>query len=391
MASLRTGSTRRLLVLCLGMLALAAGLAVAATSALGGSGEAPQPKPLADALHDAATGPRFDGITARVTLTSHLFDGATTEASSALMKGGTGRLWAAKGRLRLELQADSGDVQVVADQGKGFIYDASSDVAYKFDMSHPAAATRETADRAPAVADIQKKIDDVAKHAVIDGPIPAVLGGKGAYTVKLAPRGSGGLLGAAAVAWDAARGVPLRLALYARGSTTPALQLEVNDIKYGAVDPATFHLTPPAGAKVNDITGSASHPDTAAGAAHEKKEPTLATLPFALNAPPTLAGHDRASQKPAGDGAVLVYGKGLGAVVVFERKAGAADTAAAAPEASGDHAAIELPTVDLGGGTKATMISTPLGGLVAFKRGGISYTVAGSQPAGVLEAAARGL
>ena len=46
---------------------------------------------------------KIEGVTAQVSFTSHLFDGMTTEMSSALLKGGTGRLWAAPGKFRLEL------------------------------------------------------------------------------------------------------------------------------------------------------------------------------------------------------------------------------------------------------------------------------------------------
>ena len=41
--------------------------------------------------------------------------------------------------------------------------------------------------------------------------------GQPAYTVRIAPKHDGGLLGAAELAWDAARGVPLRVAVYAAG------------------------------------------------------------------------------------------------------------------------------------------------------------------------------
>jgi hypothetical protein len=139
------------------------------------------------------------------------------------------------------------------------------------------------------------------------------------------------------------------------------------------------------------VTGA--KPAAADPAGTDKKEATnasLADLPFALNDPPAVAGRDRASAEPVGDGGALVtYGKGLDSVLVFERKAEAKDTSTA-PAAHGGQAPLELPTIKVNG-ADATLVSTPLGGILTFQRGGISYTIAGSQPAGVLEAAARDL
>ena len=49
------------------------------------------------------------------------------------------------------------------------------------------------------------------------------------------PKDDGGLLGAAELAWDAVRGVPLRAAIYAQGSQDPVLELEATDVSYGAI------------------------------------------------------------------------------------------------------------------------------------------------------------
>src|SRR5439155_1081522 len=48
-------------------------------------------------------------------------------------------------------------------------------------------------------------------------------------------------------------GVPLRAAVYAAGDASPVLELEATEISYGRVDPSTFAINPPAGAKVVDL------------------------------------------------------------------------------------------------------------------------------------------
>ena len=68
---------------------------------------------------------------------------------------------------------------------------------------------------------------------------------------ELAPRHIGGaatMLGSAELAWDAARGVPLKFAIFARGQSSPVIQLKVTDISYGKVPASDFNVTPPSGA-----------------------------------------------------------------------------------------------------------------------------------------------
>jgi outer membrane lipoprotein-sorting protein len=380
MAFLRLGSTRRVVGLLAGAAAVLVVLAVVAGSALGGGGEAPPARSLPDAIHAALSGPKIEGVTARVKFTNHLFDGATTETSGALLKGGSGRLWAEPGKLRVELQSDNGDAQIVFADGKGYVYDGPSDTAYTFAASADHGdAQKNDAGTVPTIAQIEQKIAKAEEHVSIDGPQPTVVAGQPAYNVRVTPLDRGGLLGAAELAFDAARGAPLKVALYARGATTPAAELAVTDISYGVSDASVFDVTPPAGAKVVDLGG---------GSGSSADQGTQKTPSFAAVDPSTLATRTRREVKQAGEGYAVLYGKGLDTIAVFEQQAKAGDKPAA-PKSS-DGQPMELPTTKING-ADATAFGTPLGGIVRFERDGISYTVAGSQPLDVLEAAARGL
>ena len=398
MSFIRRASGRSLLTFLGTVVAALVVIATAASFALGGGGSPPPAKPLANALHDAAAAPDVQGVSAHVDFTNHLFDSLTMpEGSQPLLKGGSGRLWATDGKLRVELQGDTGDVQIVIANGSGFVYDGGgSNTVYRFTL--PQQGDSRSGDRGspaghgvPAIAQIQKRIDKASKNATIDGPQPTTVANEPAYSVRITPKDSGGLIGAAELAWDAARGVPLRIAVYARGASTPALELQATDISFGPVPASTFDVQPPAGAQVVDLTGSqrAAQPDHGTGTrAHPEK------LPAWLNDPATLAGRARSDAKPTGPGgAVVVYGKGLDAIVVLEHRA---DNAKAAPKPaptdnSGDPGTqLTFPTVSIGG-ANGTQLSTPLGSVVNFERDGISYTVLGSQPASVIETAARGL
>jgi outer membrane lipoprotein-sorting protein len=383
-AFLRLGSTRRVVGLLLGVAALLVLVAVAAGAALGGGGQPPPAKPLSQAIHDALSGKQVDGVTAYVRFTSSLFNGMTTDQSSALLKGGSGRLWLAPDKLRLELQSDNGDAQIVVRDGKGFVYDGPSDTAYTFAVgSHKSDGSRDGGG-VPTIAQIEQHLTDAQKHVAIVGPDPKVVADQPAYELRVTPKDSGGLVGAARLAWDAANGVPLEVAVYPRGSATPALQLEVTDIAFGAVDPSVFDLSVPAGARTVDLGGGS-------GAGGQDSRPRSKPS-FKANAPAALASRARRQLKPAGDGYLALYGKGLDTISVAEHPVKAGDQTArpSQPQSQDGRGPIDVPSVKIGG-VKATAIGTSLGGVVSFKRDGISYNVAGSQPLSVLEGAAAGL
>src|SRR3954449_3903021 len=131
MRFLRTLSTRRLIALCLSAVAIAAG-GTAIAIAAGGSGQTPPAKPLARAVHDGLTAPQVQGITARVKFTNHLIDSSGIHGANPLLSGATGRLWHTTGHgLRLELQSENGDAQIVGNERGFFVYDGTSNTVYQ--------------------------------------------------------------------------------------------------------------------------------------------------------------------------------------------------------------------------------------------------------------------
>jgi outer membrane lipoprotein-sorting protein len=367
--------------LCVGSVLAVVALAVVAGVALGGGGSAPPKRPLAQAIRDAVTAPAVQGVSARVKFTSNLFGSATTDTSSALLTGGSGRLWASDGKLRLELQSDNGDAQVVVANGRGFVYDGPSDTAYTFalDTGSGPHKARAASHAAPTLSQIVSRVAEARGHASISQPAPGVIAGEPAYSVRVTPRARGGLLGAAEVAWDAAGGVPLRLAVYARGASKPALELVATDINFSPVDSSVFALRPPAGAKVVDLTGGGSSRGSDSRSS------------FVVNRPGALAGRARRAVKRLGDGgAIVLYGKGLDTIAVLEHAAKPGNSGQAPQRQGHDGQPLELPSVTING-ANATALGTALGGVIRFERGGVAYTVAGSQPLAVLETAARGL
>ena len=393
MKLLRTASTTRLIALFAVLAAVLVAAAVAVAGS-GGGGPVPDAKPLPQALHDALTAPAPTGVTARISFTNNLFpSGALTGTTgSALMTGAGGRLWLNQNGGRIELQSDAGDVQVVWNASKVTLYDASSNTAYVADLPKDAQTTTGT-HAAPSLDQISTFLTDLGKHWTVSGAIPTDVGGQAAYKVSVSPSHDGGLLGSAELAWDAIHGVPLRIAVYAQGSSAPALALQADQISFGPVSDSDIAVPVPAGAKVIDLSSATTGGSGTTGSAAPVTglAAVTAAAPFTVVAPDTLVGLPRQDIRLVGgtdaksQSVLVVYGQGLGAIVVVER---AKDTTAAA--GTGTSPLSALPSVSLDGVT-AHELSTELGSVLTWDNGGVSYILAGSVPTAAAEAAARAL
>jgi outer membrane lipoprotein-sorting protein len=373
----------RLLLVC-ALVAVLGGSLAAIALALG-SGPTPPPKPLAQAVHDALSAAPVEGVSANVTLTDHLLEGASLTSaagesggqlsSSPLLSGASGRLWVAKdGRVRLELQAEKGDTQVLYDGHTLTVYDASSNTLYRFTPPAGSAGECKTTgagagqgtsstltycpekskpDEVPSVAKIEEAIAKL-DHVNVSGATPTDVAGQPAYTARVSPKEGGSLLGGAEVSWDADNGLPLRAALYSSASSSPVIELAATDVSFGPVDSSVFEFTPPASAKVEEV----KLPSHEAG-----KQP----------------GGSGEGQKPN----VTTHGHGVSSVAVVESKLKPGEKPASLPEG--------LPKVKIDGTTTATELPTALGTLLSFERSGVRYVLAGAVTPADIEAVARGL
>ncbi len=373
---LRRLSLSRLLLLCAVVVAVV--IAATALALAVGAGPTPPPKPLGEAVHDAFAGPKPDGVSARITLTDHLLEGASLAtggggeasqlSSNPLISGASGRLWvAADGKARLELQSEKGDTQILWDGKTAAMYDAATNTLYRYTPKESgsaegpatsAGAGTDTTHKVPTAAEIEEKIADARKHADISGPAPADVAGQAAYTVRVSPRENGGLIAGAELSWDAVHGNPLRAAIYSTASSAPVIELAASEISYGQPEAAALEFTPPAGAKVENV----ELPEAGGG-----KAATAGT---------SGAGKDRPN--------VTVHGQGLGAIVLAESpvKSGSGESLPAQLGA--------LQKVDVNG-AKATELPTQLGTLLTFERAGVRYLMAGSVTPSAIEAFARSL
>jgi outer membrane lipoprotein-sorting protein len=384
-------------------IAIGAAVAVAATS----GGPVPKRQSLSGAIHQALKAPAVSGITARVSFTDNLIDGSQIQGSDPLLNGGSGRLWmSSSGReLRLEVQGQNGDAQVVVHGRSFWMYDPTSRTAYEGTLPAQSAASGthrgKSHEGIPSVAQIQASLNGIMRHTQVSRAIPGDIAGQPAYTVHISPKQSGGLLGGVELGWDAVRGVPLRLEVLARGDSTPVLELTATDISFGKVPASTFKISPPTGANVvhtNLSGGGAAHHSKSHAKQHETTgvAAVARALPFKLAAPSTAAGLHRSTVALLHGGshpaAIVTYGQGLGAVAVVEQVSSGRSTGGFGGLSSGgsDGRGLSVPTVSIDG-TTGQELDTALGSVVRFTRGQVGYTVLGSVHPAVARAVARGL
>ena len=399
---LRSISTRRLIALCVATVTVGVGATALAMAATGG-GPTPTAEPLPVAVHDALSAPKVEGVSARIQFTNNLISGANVQGADPLLTGASGRLWATPdGHLRIELQADSNsegatsDSQVLSDGHSWSVYDSGSNTAYRgtlpADQGGADGSGSANEQQPPSLDQIKNGIANLAEHAIVSGAQPTDIAGQPAYNVRVEPKQNGGLLGGAELAWDAVHGTPLRVAVYAKGDSSPVLELKVSDISYGPVSTSVFDVKPPPDAKVTQISPPA-HQDGGGGEAQPvtglQAVQQQASIP--LSAPDTLANlplnEVRLIQSGKDAGALVTYGQGLGGIAVIEQPA---DGSHGSSQAAGDHGQLSLPQVSVNG-AQGQQLETALGTVIRFERNGVSYTVLASAPSATVLTAARAL
>ncbi len=406
MKFLRTAPTRQLLALIgatVAVIIAGTAIAIAATS----GGPVPKPASLATAIRTGLSAHRFDGISADITFTNSLIDASDfqSDATDPLLQGASGRMWysPASGRLRLELQSSNGDAQIVLHGNSFWVSDPSSQTVYEGTLPRSATSSSRASagpHSVPSTASITGELSKLARRLVLNGRTaapfaaePTDVGGRPAYSVRITPRGHSGEVGGLALAWDAVRGVPLSVAVYATGNSSPVISLRATNISFGAVPASDFAVSPPSGDKVVRFAFPAGAQGATAHSAPSGLAAVTKAVPFTLHAPASAAGLPRSTVAEITVGshpaALVTYGHGLSGIAVIETAAehGPASGSGSSSAGGSSSGGLSLPTATIDG-TSAQLLPTALGTAVTFRLGGTAYTIVGSVPPATARAAA---
>ena len=354
----------------------------------------------------------------------------TPSGLSSLLAGGSGRIWAQNGKVRLESQGQNGDFIVVGGGGTGTVWtwDSMTGTATRYTLPTASGAGAATpaspspqagVDPAAAVDRLNQRL---APDATLSVSGQAAVAGRQTYTLTLTPTSPVTSVGSVSVAIDGHRWVPLQVQVFAKGADTPVITAGFKTVSFAPASTGEaaklFTFTPPAGAAIvhktvkapGGIGGMSVAPSAAAGKASALHEPlTLAQArsraPFLLTPSSTPAGigfkgalvtpnsasalkstalsaRERARERAVlaaiakHPTAVLDYGSGFGTVLVIESKTTAAQDAQIRQQL-GRLSTIGRTTVN---GVPATKLQTSLGSAVTFRQGDVRVIVVGLVP-----------
>jgi outer membrane lipoprotein-sorting protein len=414
---------RRTIALLAAAVAVVVALVVVVTAAAQGPSNLP-PVTVSELLNNVAT--KAQGTTAvsgDVAWSNGLIGGSsllslggaqTPGGLSSLLTGGSGRVWAQDGKVRLESQGQNGDFVAVGSGATVWTWDSMTTTATQYTL--PARAGAATASPAPSPAAsldpasaISQLITRLAPTATLSVDGQATVAGRQTYTLTLTPTSSLTSVGSVTVAIDGQRWVPLQVQVFAKGDGTAVLSAGFKTVSFAPSADSLFGFTPPSGATVVHKTAKAPafkgmRGNDTAGKAAQHKPLTLAQAkaqaPFLLTPASTPAGVEfRAAFVTPTKGAsaatpttgltpaqrkavaglgmhptvVLVYGTGFGTVVVVESRTTAVQDAQIA-QGLGQVSMIGRATVN---GVPAVRLQTSLGSVVTFRQGDVRVVVAG--------------
>lgn len=408
MTSNNVGGQRRMwLALSLGIVAVIA--VVAALAGMRAMAASASPEKLSNEellSRVARASEKAPDFSATLTVEQSLIPAQLLEAAgqdSGFVASGpqTARVWyGGSDGLRAELQGENGDRVFVHNGARAWAYNGATNTL-KTGGRPPGSRALEQpdAENPPNPAEVDRMLAELAPTSKLTQGTPVRYAGREAYVLTLSPRDEDSTLvdrGHALI--DSETFLPLELSLYAQGRPDPVFSWRASDLDVGPIPAERFTFQAPPGAKVVPLDEGRKErprPGMRARAEQPSEVKTVAKaqrrVDFEIDelaSPP--GGRELTGVYLKGaEGVVLTYGSGWGTVVLAQ---GPQNDGASAPQrmaAGGNDLA--LPTVDLGGGAKATELSTPVGTALRWNAGEVSYVLAGSVPAADLERAAREL
>lgn len=159
---------------------------------------------------------------------------------------------------RLQVLDRLAERDVVATKGEGvWVYDSAENTATHFLPPESGAAAPDTVPSGEVptpssiAEDLLASIDPTTAVAVGSD---VEVAGRDAYELVLTPREGSTLVGSVTVSIDGETGLPLGVAVTARGGTAPAFSVAYSSIDFDAPDAAMFAFTAPEGAEVVEKT-----------------------------------------------------------------------------------------------------------------------------------------
>src|SRR6266704_5185677 len=186
--------------------------------------------------------------------------GNPTSLSSLLTGSHTIRIWyASPQHFRLAVPQSLSESDVIRDGRTAWLWQSTLNKVTKFTLpAHSAQQAVPKQALTPQQA-AQQVLAAVGPTTTVRVDSNVTVAGQAAYALVLAPKDARSLIGQVQIDVDGHNGVPLRLQVFARGSSSPAFQVGYTDIAFVKPAAADLSFTPPPGATVTQVNLS-DHP-----------------------------------------------------------------------------------------------------------------------------------
>jgi len=204
----------------------------------------------------------------------------------------TARVWyAGEEKMRLALVGTQGETDVIRNASNVWVWNSADKTANHLTIPAGAAEQKQKHALPSEVPQTPQEAADAAL-ALID-PTTAVsttgaakVAGRDAYELVLSPKDTASLVGQVRLAIDAEHHIPLRVDVYAKNATSPAVRVAFQQISFAVPDAEQFAFNPPPGTKVTESAGK----ELAAEHKAEIEKHAAAKPPVAGGSSPTVVG-----------------------------------------------------------------------------------------------------
>jgi outer membrane lipoprotein-sorting protein len=209
----------------------------------------------------------------------------SADLTSLVAGSNTARVWyAGVDKVRLALLGTQGETDLIRNGPDVWLWSSTDQKASHLKIpagaadKHPESLAgslpktpQEAADAALAAIDPTTKVSTTGA---------AKVAGRDAYELVLSPKDTASLIGQVRLAVDAEHHIPLRVDVYAKNATSPAVRVAFQQISFTVPDAEQFAFNPPAGTKVTE--GSAQELAKDAKAQRESHQKVFAEQPTVI-------------------------------------------------------------------------------------------------------------
>jgi outer membrane lipoprotein-sorting protein len=182
--------------------------------------------------------------------------------TSLISGSNTARVWyAGEDKQRFALLGTDGQTDVIRNANDVWIWKSSDNSGTH--VALPKGAVDKQKEALPSgVPSTPQDAADAALAAIdgsskVDTTGAAEVAGRDAYELVVSPRDATSLVGQVRLAIDAVEHIPLRVDVYAKNATKPAVRVAFEQVSFTVPDAQQFAFNPPPGAKIEEVAPSA--------------------------------------------------------------------------------------------------------------------------------------